>query len=355
MTDTRSTFGDIAKEMLGMYASILGDSSFNKVRRSGNVTARRLRFLKDFASGNVDLRRLSTADAISFFDALLDCLALQIATGVKRSVFQALALGDRALLGPASIRRALLEISDDAVADWCFQLLIHASISCKGFGPVRDLRADPRFKRQNRKVCEFILPDKEGRVELVECKRIHPGGGGPLLSMRKIGDKIAEAAGQLAETRKIVDGVDGHVTCKHVLLDLTAYQSELRPSNPNLAGVSVVGFHEEEVKQQLTQTAAVSSTEDVDKVSLCWRNLVYIDDKPRAIVHRSTSTLVREGATSLFDYEGWTIVGYPMRQLPYAEFRVSTRARSAAYIRTEYNACTSPTFLWGSGDSIPNS
>ncbi len=302
---------------------------------------------------------MTVSDAIHFYEALLDCVALQCATGLKRSVFQPLTLKDPTLLGRARVRRADLNQPDQSVADWYFQLLIHGWLSSKGFGRLRDLRHDKRFAGKH--VCDFMVADATAGLALVECKRVHPST--PVAedclssTISKVRDRLPGAARQLRQACDVLDGVDGRVTSRQVFLDISAYRTQPRDvvlttgasPNPRQVTMTVLGYHEDEVDKV---KQSISLPDEIDKVTLCWRQIVFIEQKPHAIIHHATS-IARASTTGMFQYDGWTVEGYPRCKAEDRELRVSTTARALAYIEYTYNNLSSPDhgLSWGPAEA----
>jgi hypothetical protein len=153
-------------------------------------------------------------------------------------------------------------------------------------------------------------------------------------------DCLLKAARQLSDA---ADALGAPQACRHLLVDISAYCDAQRqlPSQHGL--IQVIGFTREEVEQVRDEVASSfpRGEKRIDKVTLCWGDFVFINGKIRAIVQNPASALAH-GAQSIFEYEGWTVEGYPLSVSEYCEWRVSNVARSIDCIVTSYNNLSNP-------------
>jgi hypothetical protein len=295
----------------------------------------------------VDRGTFNLKHAPEFHEALLDALALQHVTGDLRNVFSRFKTNSAgiAALGRKKGRLAKLTDGETSQLDWHFQLLIQAWACSKGLGPLRDLRDEACFA--GRKVCDFAITYGNGAIELLECKRVHPGAATtedviPVV-VSKIRDKLPKAAAQLNETALVIGNA---VRCRHVLIDISAYCNEARDVPSRFGHVQAVGFDQDRVDHVLSVIASDIKEHHriIDKVTLCWRTLVLIDDKVRALVHNPVSRLCSSADANpgFFEYGGWTVEGYPISTEDYCEFRVSNTVRSIDWIDYSCYMCSNP-------------
>jgi hypothetical protein len=120
----------------------------------------------------------------------------------------------------------------------------------------------------------------------------------------KIRDRLPQAADQLDQTAVVI----GKVACRHLLIDISAYSKEGREVPSQSARIEVGGFSKSSADQVLNATSAAIAEENVaiDKVTLCWRTLVLIENKIRAIVQNPVTAPGPMAVRSSFNYEGWT-------------------------------------------------
>jgi len=344
MKRNRPSFRKIAEELISMYTILLGQRGFAEVRTLSNLVARRLSFLSGIVEGKILRNHLSLREALDFYEALLDGVALQYATmGAARGVFDPLCVGDPALLGRQNIRRADLKKGDEFLADWHFERLVQATASAQGFSPVADLKYDGRFKGQ--RVCDFALPVADDPVELLEVKRVHPAlrpdSNQTTVAAEKVLERLDEAIGQLENTARVLGA--SHA-CKHALFDVSAYAIEKREVEMKTGPVCVVGFSQKEINEVHDTLVSVADgrLRLPHKITLCSQELVFIDGKATAIIQHANSRCLVPTVGASLKYDGWTVEGYPIKSSEYAELRVSSTARSLEWIKTTYNNCSSP-------------
>lgn len=364
MNPNRFTFHGVASQMVDVYAAILGPRFYPRALASPNATGRRLQFLTAAARAEIQRDLMTTDQAIEFFESLLECTAIDILTRDERGVFDPLVADDPALLARANDRRSSLQVKndrrsslqvtdeDEAIADWYFQLMVRAWLKRKGFGQLRDLRDDPQFK--DIRVCEYAVSGSTGKYDLVECKRLHPHPERHLEQAQlnivrdKIWTKATEEAGpQLRSAAQRLGDLGKVVNCKHLILDISAYQAIPRETDRDCAQ-AVLGLSEDDIQCVFHGLKGLAD-HGIDKITVCWENLIYFDGRPRAIVQRVWNPPVNFDQPACFDYEGWTVEGFPLLGSTYREFRVSHVARSLDWIKYGYleSLCPESTFTLG--------
>lgn len=338
--------------MLDVYCNMLGIGRASVKEKPANIIGRRLSFLSRIANGNLERGKMVEEDAITFYESLLDCHLFSAATGVHCDIFDSLTLDEVSLLGNARARQGELTGPDNFVLDYLFHLQVHAWLSTRGYGPIRDLRHDKRLK--DRKVSDFKVVGDDGRVELIECKRIHPRDpyqDNPLPKIvLKIKARVADAAIQLRETAR---ALGSEASCKHVILDVSAYDQQRREVQHKTGPVTVVGYTQAEI-EFLGAKVQSESTEGIDKITFCFGNLVFVNHLPCALVQRTSALVIRADHPSAVDYQGWTVEGYQFSNSKYAELRVSCTARSASWIKFSYHniADADHCQTWGPEESL---
>ena len=347
MVSRSITFSELCSELLEVYRQILGERCFEALRRTTGPTGTRLRLIQNVQErGSLSLQTSSVDDAIAFLEALLDCVGLASATQGLTQKSYALAVGDPSQLGRSSYRRGKfgyrrgkLKENEQQLLDWYFSVLVQGWAHSKGIGPLKDLHLQKRFKKS--RVCDYMVSIEEDNVELLECKRIHPESlsYNPIKdTVKKILNKLPEVVAQFDSTEKVINKT---VVCRHLLVDISAYGNKLRLRQLKTRTLKVLGYEGDMVEEILAQLME-NCNSGVDKITLCWRNFIFIDDIPRAIVQHTLNTVLYNEAISAFDYEGWTVAGYPQEETDFGELRVSSTARSLEWISTTYNNLFDP-------------
>ena len=334
---TQPSLADVAGNILKMYEALVGRPSIDAARAAGNLLGRRLSLLDRLTNRQLGPDDLDQDQAVMLQEALLDAVALQMATGGRDNVFSALHVNDPALVGRARTRRAKVLESDDAQLDWHFQLLVQAWASEHSLTPVKDLQNDERFR--NRPACDFAIERPSGRLELLEAKRFHPAAtdsGNDLSSaIDRLAQRVPDAIAQLESTAEVI----GSERCdRHLLIDVTAYGRM-----PRISKQGDLTIEETDLTPDALRAIAESIEPlgvGLDRLTLCWNSYVKIDGRYGGIVHRTHSP--RSVSDQMLDYTGWTVEAYPMRRLEYREMRVSSVARSISWIVASYNNLYSP-------------
>jgi hypothetical protein len=337
----RHTLKDMAACIIRMHAEVFTQPVVAQVRDRESIMGRRLRLLEGVARGDNDPQSITPRDACVLLDAVLDAVALQHATGRETSLFDLPEIGNPSILGPLRERRPKVKGTSDELLDWQFQTLVQAWAATKGFGELRDLRHCSRDKAS--KVCDFLVEDRSGAADLVECKRFHPAtpASDPVgEATSKLQSRITGAADQLSQSAA---QFGKETACRHFMADISAYCEVSQPYSGKAVRGEVFGFSRDQVSQVLATVlgGVPTGSRRIDKVSLCWRNEFFIGGLPRAIIHQCLSG-TRGSVQSVFDYEGWTVEGYPLKESAFRELRASPIARSLPWIATSFANMSSP-------------
>lgn len=310
--DVEKSLCSVAEEIFSIYGSLVSEREFAHILAGPGVVGSRLRLLSSIIKGSPTLDNFTYEEAITFQETLLDAIALQGATGMQRLIFGDIELGEPSLLGRSRDRSSLLKAEDERQLDWHFSLLVQGWASSNGFGPLKDLRGDQRFKRSE--VCDFALPATAEAVELLECKPVHPAvgkltGANPAL-MTKISRALSKSADQFEQTARRLESA---VACRHVLIDISAHSDQPYNVPSRFGRIQTAGFSKDEIDHlaDFVRVYLLENCLKIDKVTLCWRTLVLINGKARAIVQNPMIAFVSSPKQSIFDYGG------PSRGTPY--------------------------------------
>jgi hypothetical protein len=339
MENPRPTLANVAQEILDMYLELGGEQSFARAREAKNLIGRRLNLLTWIRDENIGPGDLDRNSAIGMQEAMLDAIALQIATGKRRGVFNVLEIENPARLGRAGERRPMLLNSDDFLLDWHSQMLVHAWANSLSPEPIMDLKLDSRFK--GKKACDFALPLPSGRYELLECKRIHPHPSKVSSfiesAVQKLLQLIPQAIVQFTETASVI----GSDQCNyHLLIDITAYAGDPREMVLPDFRVELEGLDDADIDLIVDEIRPVC--EELRQVTLCWHTPVRIDGLPCAILQQPRKVLEEESDKESPDYPGWTVENYPVNGTAYRELRVANSAFSVNRIVTSYRMFSNP-------------
>jgi hypothetical protein len=347
-----ATFSELCGELLEVYRQILGERSFEDLKTATGPTSTRLDLIQTVQERDLlSLQTSSIDDAVAFLEALLDCVGLASATQDGTQKHYALTIGDPAQLGRSRYRRGILKGGEHQLLDWHFSVLVQGWAHSRGKGPLKDLRHQKQFKEAEGRICDYMLNVEHHGIELLECKRFHPGipSHNPLEdTVEKILDRIPDVVAQFDDTEKVISG---RVVCRHLLVDISAYHNEPCLRRLKTRTLKVFGY-EGDVVEEISARLKSDLSDGVDKITLCWRNFIFIDEVPRALVQRTLSTVLRDGVTSVFGYEGWTVAGYPRKETDFGELRVSSTARSLAWISTTYNNLSDPKAFYRVGPEV---
>jgi hypothetical protein len=162
--------------------------------------------------------------------------------------------------------------------------------------------------------------------------------------------RVDDAADQLRQSADVLKNAS---CCRHLLTDVSGYCTHDREAPVASKTVVVRGFNDDEIAG--VGAALIDRLPEgdrrIDKMTLCWRNVTFVDGVAVAIAERALS-VVRPNVTSIFNYSGWTVEGYPHRQSAYRDLQLSHGARSLDWIVTSFNNRSSPETFFKGGDEI---
>jgi len=340
------SLSELASRIKEVYVEVLGGKIPQNVEPNPLVD-KRLNVLEIFQQGSKDF---NDEDLNVFLDTLLDAVGIVAASEGNIPDFL---VGEVGIFGSVgNIYRKL----DDQVNDWFFATLVQGWFHDKHNVKLRDL--DLCYKFPNRKrICDFKIEKSSEHFDLLECKRVHPESSdfsseGHLIG--KIHSKSKEASEQLADTQEELSLENAD---KHFLIDISQYNKESRivqHSNPIIEKIEIGGFSKDEItslKGKINQ----NSISEVDRITLCWTNKIFINDVLCAVVHYTDPVHLTEHSRYVLDYGGWTSEGYPIlsKNRKFGELRVSSTPRELSWIKASYLSCTDNLLSWGPEESKP--
>lgn len=337
------SFSELASRIKEVYVEVLGGKIPQDVEPNPLVD-KRLNILEIFQQGSKDF---NDEDLNVFLDTLLDAVGIVAAS---EGNIPGLLVGEVGIFGSVgNIYRKL----DDQVNDWFFATLVQGWFHDKHNVKLRDLDLCYNFPNGKR-ICDFEIEKSREHFDLLECKRVHPKSSdfnseGHLIG--KIHSKSKEASEQLADTQEELSLENAD---KHFLIDISQYNKESRIVQQSNPKIEIGGFSKDEIaslKEKINQ----NSISEVDRITLCWTNKIFINDVPCAVVHYTDPVHLTEHSRYVLDYEGWTIEGYPIpsKNRKLGELRVSSTSRGLNWIKASYLSCTDNLLSWGPEESKP--
>jgi len=282
----------------------------------------------------ISLKNLSIEDISFFMQILLDAFSICAATDSKSDDLQNFKLNNLELLGSLKDRRGILlkTIKNQSIKDWLSSVLLQGWINNNGIPKISvvDLRFDRRFK--STKKCDFKVDFDNGNIELIECKRIHPEKSEFSFSdiIDKVYDKINESIIQIEETKKVLAVL---VNCRTLFLDISSYNNNFLNIDKY---INVTGFNKKEIirikKNIFINLKNGHINSNIDRIVLTWRNIVFFDDIPVALIQDCYPIIVKPDILNSIDYKGWTI-GFYASNTNIESIRISSIVRNLAWIK----------------------
>ena len=282
----------------------------------------------------ISLKNLSIEDISFFMQILLDAISICAATDSKSDDLQNFKLNNLELLGSLKDRRSelLKTKKNQNIEDWLSSVLLQGWINNNGIPKisVADLRFDKRFI--SIKKCDFKVDFDTEYFELIECKRIHPEKRESSFfdMINKIYDKINKAIIQIRETEKVLTV---RSNCRTLFLDISSYNNNFLNIDKY---INVTGFNEKEIIRIIKNISINLKNghinSNIDRIILTWKNIVFFDDIPIALIQDSFPIIVKPDILNSIDYKGWTIE-VNTRNTIFTSIRVSSTARNLAWIK----------------------
>jgi hypothetical protein len=342
-------YKEICKNIINVLEGVvdLKNTSFLKNDNLFYEMLRHIRKIQD--KPFISLNNLSIENISFFMQILLDAFSICAATGSKNDDLSRFKLNNLKLLGGLKERRGKLlkTIDNQKIKDWLSCILLQGWINSNKEYPklnVSDLEHDKRFK--NSKKCDFKVDFDNKNFELIECKRIHPEKGEASFSemIFKISNTIKKAVEQIKETEKILAVKS---VCRTIFFDIASY-------NNNFSNIDkkwrITGFNEHEIveigKDIFVNLKNDGMNNKVDRIILTWKNIVFIDDIPVALIQNYYPIIVKPAISNSIDYKGWTIGLYTSNAI-FKSIRVSSKARTLAWIKLTYFSLNDQLLTYG--------
>lgn len=330
---------DFVAKIVLLYKNLLGESWIDGLNDEEIV--KRIDVLRRIAGlneSNVD--NFSDEERMYFLDAILSAYAIASSTESDD-----LDLNKVENLGPKREIKGKFKAKDrEEISRWYFSLLIQGWYQAKTKESLKDLDFDSSL---NGKRCDFKIPNSNGGIDLIECKKINPGRGTGISDISQMSEKIIYdvlpiATQQLNSTEKQMDSI----ATKNIFIDITSYKLNNLNLLPNPSSTThAYGFSEDEVVE-IKNILLHQELEGVDNIILCWNNYLFIDGAPRALTQSST-IINFSRKIGMPAYEGWTVEAHPMNSsVGIREIRISSTARSWGWIETTFNNLSDPSSFW---------
>ena len=339
---------EISKNIINVFEEVVDfkNYSFPKNDNLYYKMLEHIRKIKD--KPYISLNNLSIEDISFFMQILLDAFSMCAATGSKGDNLSSLKINNLKLLGSVKERRSkLLKIIDNQkIKDWLSCVLLQGWVNSNKEYPnlnVFDLEHDKRFK--NSKKCDFKVDFDNKNFELIECKRIHPKKEASFSEMIcKISDTINYAVEQIKETEKILAV---RSVCRTIFLNVASYNNNFLNIDKN---IKMIGFNEQEITE-IGKIIFVTFGNNginikVDRIILTWKNIVFFDDYPVALVQGCYPIIIKPDILNSTDYKGWTIE-VNTRNTIFKSIRVHSIARELAWIKATCFSVKDQLFTYG--------
>jgi len=148
--------------------------------------------------------------------------------------------------------------------------------------------------------------------------------------INKIYDKINKAVIQIEETEKVLTV---RSNCRTLFLDISSYNNNFLNIDKY---INVAGFNEKEIvrikKNIFINLKNGRINSNVDRIILTWKNIVFFDDIPVALIQDCYPIILKPDILNSIDYKGWTIE-VNTRNTIFTSIRASSIARCLAWIK----------------------
>ena len=325
---------EISKNIINVFEEVVDFKNYS-FPKNDNLYYKMLEHIKKIKNKPyISLNNLSIEDISFFMQILLDAFSMCAATGSKGDNLSSLKINNLKLLGSLKERRSkLLKIIDNQkIKDWLSCVLLQGWVNSNKEYPnlnVFDLEHNKRFK--NSKKCDFKIDFDNKNFELIECKRIHPKKEASFSEMIcKIRDIINYAVEQIKETEKILAV---RSVCRTIFLDIASYNKNFLNIDKN---IKIAGFNKREIIEIAKNIFINLKNDDinskVDRIILTWKNIVFFDDIPVALIQNYYPIIVKSDILNSTDYKGWTIE-VNTRNTIFKSIRVHSKAKELSWIK----------------------
>jgi len=343
------SFDELIENIITIYKVLIPEENISDNEKS-NYIIESLNFLRnlpktrDFLEGKV-----SNQNVYHFLKLLLDIAGLVSAT---EGSFKPARLGNTKLIGRIKDLRGVYKGDDSKIDENMCATLFKGWIQSKdvGISISKDLR---NVVPQKLQACDFLVESKIGQ-SLVECKRLHFTVDFNSFSdlvdhmAKKTFSYIDKAILQFDATE---DFLKLENCSRHLILDLSAYGKDYLNS---FQDYEIMGLLQTSGIQDMVKVLTKKKIDGIDEITLCWSEMTLFDSKPRAFAYRTVPVQMNNLVPSLFSYDGWTIEFYPsgIKKYDYRELRISSTARSQAWIKASWYSSTDNLITFGPVETI---
>jgi len=339
------SFHQLIQEIIDIYSTLISEKVLSDAEKS-NYIVDSINFLTNFNNiSDFVVGKISYQEIYHFLKLLLDVVGLVSVTEGKLQPI--IKLGDTKLIGRKRALMGVYKGDDSSVDQNMCATLFQGWIKSKNlpFKISKDLRF---IVPKNLQACDFLLEGKGNQI-LVECKRVHSikeiKDNNDLITniVNKSVNLIDKSIPQFKSTEKFLN--ENHYY-RHLILDISAYgENCIRYFGDH----NIVGLLESKEIKQIIAVLETYKLAGIDEITLCWSELYVFEDKPRTFVYRTTPFKINKDTPSLFNYEGWTIEFYPLgkKTNEFKELRISSIARSQAWIKTSWHSCIDNLITFG--------
>jgi hypothetical protein len=218
-----------------------------------------------------------------------------LATHPRRRGFK---LKDEEKLGEIQDLRGQLSGYESDAAPTLFEFLVRGWYVQELGQPLPDLDNSPKFGEGDSN-CEFVIEDSENKPNMVECKKLTSFRGSWKQNLRNHFQDAIKDEGKFEDTDEIL-GLEGAKS--HFIVNLTKYSNSEQEVKHSSREIKKKGPDQGVLEEQLDSVLDISR---VDQFTIVWNEVYWIDDKPRAVVQK-TSKLREDDEVK--DYEGWTVL-----------------------------------------------
>lgn len=208
-------------------------------------------------------------------------------------------LEDEGSLGDLSDLRGQLSGYRSNAAPTLFEFLVRGWYSGRLDESLPDLDNSPQFGEGDSN-CEFVIQDGVEKPNMVECKKLTSFRGRWKQNLKDHFEDAVKQDGKYEDTARILSLEQSR---SHFIVNITEHSEEAMKIEHSEREMKKFGLSDKEaLKEEIRDTIDISR---VDQFTIVWNEVYWIDDKPRAVVQKS-SKLVED--KNVADYGGWTVL-----------------------------------------------
>lgn len=330
--------------IINLYSSLIKDKDLMDNMKS-NYIVNCLKFLRDFQRiGDFVEGKAPNEEVYHFLKLLLDVAGLVSSTG---GTFNPVILGDTKSIGKIKDLRGVYKGDDNKIDENMCATLFKGWIQSKDL----DISISKDLKNvvpKESQACDFLVKNNVSQ-SLVECKRLHFtvdfNSFNDLVDhmSKKMFSYIDKAIGQFGKTEAFLKLEN---CSRHLILDFSAYGKDCLNC---FQDYKIMGLLQTKGIKEMVDVLTTNTIDGIDEITLCWSEMTLFDSKPRAYAYRTVPVKINSLTPSLFSYDGWTIEFYPsgIKKYDYRELRISSRARSHAWIKASWYSSTDNLLTYG--------